>query len=558
MNNNHSPVIPITSAITWSTIKECEDVCGKLSFKYRLQKPTRAAIVTKYFNDQYRITWGHLTRVASCNDENLINEEFARIEQECSLNKLLTQHVQKLMAQRQSLATHQEHINGWNLTNYFVSSQWQNICTESSDQAHCVKPIMYLTRRSPFIQDGKLEFNKNIENQLFFGVCDVLVDPLHNSASIKRTIMYMDANVPNASTLANYRFHENDFTKHAHTIISRVSPKKPNLILFIHGYNADFTSPIETIASIGKGIDWKGALCAYCWPSQGSAASYYIDKKIVQEEIHYFKRVLEKFASDDCPFEKVTIIAHSMGNHLLYETLAICDYIKQKTSKNPFIFNIVSAHANISRNRFSTIVQSASWIAKHWHALGHSMDLALLIAFVTLQGKQLGIPNGQGNIVINNTPNDFQKTTVHYIDTTPLFKAALPNVSAHSVFKNAFFYSVLAQIILEPLSSCQLVSDLDAPPNWLEEEERSLSHNPTALPQPEPSPTGQTILKSQSNPSNYHKTNKQKGKPSQTHGNSVPSIQHQHSEPLPVTNTTISPKDLFTVDLAWAKKFYAL
>ncbi len=117
----------------------------------------------------------------------------------------------------------------------------------------------------------------------------------------------------------------------------RMMEKKRNCVFFVHGYNTNIRSAIETAHWVERLYDVEVIL--FTWPSRGGGegkrnigkdllgtASYKRDKRIAQESIGALDRCLEMLSTyiGECELDcgqKFSLLCHSMGNYLLKNLL---------------------------------------------------------------------------------------------------------------------------------------------------------------------------------------------------------------------------------------------
>ncbi len=117
----------------------------------------------------------------------------------------------------------------------------------------------------------------------------------------------------------------------------RMMERKRNCVFFVHGYNTNIRSAIETAHWVERLYNVEVIL--FTWPSRGGGegkrnigkdligtASYKRDKRIAQESIGALDRCLEMLSSYitesslDCG-QRFNLLCHSMGNYLLKNLL---------------------------------------------------------------------------------------------------------------------------------------------------------------------------------------------------------------------------------------------
>lgn len=89
-------------------------------------------------------------------------------------------------------------------------------------------------------------------------------------------------------------------------------------LLYIHGYNTRAVEAIFRLAQIQEDFGIKNPSVLFTWPSAGSAGGYVYDRDSVLFARDHLEQVLNDLTRND---QDVLIVAHSMGAHLLMETL---------------------------------------------------------------------------------------------------------------------------------------------------------------------------------------------------------------------------------------------
>ena len=98
------------------------------------------------------------------------------------------------------------------------------------------------------------------------------------------------------------------------------SSDKPEILVFIHGYNVSFADAARRTAQLHLDLQFPGAPICYSWPSSGLVSGYTRDEATVGWTVAH----LEKFLNDlreRTEVSKIHLIAHSMGNRALVGAL---------------------------------------------------------------------------------------------------------------------------------------------------------------------------------------------------------------------------------------------
>lgn len=99
----------------------------------------------------------------------------------------------------------------------------------------------------------------------------------------------------------------------------RHSPKK-QVLVFVHGFNNKFEDAVYRFAQIVHDSGTEAVPVLFTWPSKGSVLAYGYDKESSTYSRNQLEDVLAGLVADPSVGE-VSILAHSMGNWLLLESL---------------------------------------------------------------------------------------------------------------------------------------------------------------------------------------------------------------------------------------------
>lgn len=101
-----------------------------------------------------------------------------------------------------------------------------------------------------------------------------------------------------------------------------------DVLLFVHGFANGFEDAVMCAAQLAHDVDFRGKPMTFCWPSAAtvSTTAYAADEKNALASVDALAEVLSQLtarsgAGDSAPAGKVHVIAHSMGNKLLLQTI---------------------------------------------------------------------------------------------------------------------------------------------------------------------------------------------------------------------------------------------
>ncbi|MCX7301097.1 MAG: alpha/beta fold hydrolase [Rhodobacterales bacterium] len=91
------------------------------------------------------------------------------------------------------------------------------------------------------------------------------------------------------------------------------------VVIFIHGFNTNFSEGLYRLAQIKHDLDVDGVVVHYSWPSKASPFGYLYDHdsaNFARDGLEELIRLVHKAGA-----KRITLFAHSMGSYLTMETL---------------------------------------------------------------------------------------------------------------------------------------------------------------------------------------------------------------------------------------------
>jgi esterase/lipase superfamily enzyme len=92
------------------------------------------------------------------------------------------------------------------------------------------------------------------------------------------------------------------------------------VLIFVHGYNTRFEEAVYRFAQIVHDARVNVAPVLFTWPSGGNLTDYVYDRDSALYSRDAFEAVLQALVNDPS-VDSITILAHSMGNYLVMESL---------------------------------------------------------------------------------------------------------------------------------------------------------------------------------------------------------------------------------------------
>ncbi len=118
---------------------------------------------------------------------------------------------------------------------------------------------------------------------------------------------------------------DGEFWKQLNSEVSQ-SPEK-QLLMFVHGYSASFRDAARRTAQLAFDMNYKGPSMFFSWPAGSSSEglsrwNYLTDLRRADESKEDLVSILESVAAKSGA-RRIHLVAHSMGNHLLTESLKV-------------------------------------------------------------------------------------------------------------------------------------------------------------------------------------------------------------------------------------------
>lgn len=251
-----------------------------------------------------------------------------------------------------------------------------------ADADHVIVPVFYGTNRARTGSDDPNAFYGAAAARLDLGVVTVSVPRNREVGSIPRRNDY-------PGDLDQYRGE--------YFIVERVAPftddyaftealgeamdasERRELLVFIHGYNADFRGAAERAAQLAVDLEIDGVPALYSWPSRGSLLGYFADGREVNDtnvrDLVDYLFLLMNGANAD----RIHIVAHSMGNRFLARALERLAGIYPNPPE-PLFDQVVWASPDVDAGEFMALIPQVEHLASGMTLYASSRDRALLMS----------------------------------------------------------------------------------------------------------------------------------------------------------------------------------
>lgn len=149
-----------------------------------------------------------------------------------------------------------------------------------------------------------------------------------------------------------------------------------DVLIFVHGYNVTFEDAARRAGQLAVDLKFAGRTLLYSWASAADTKRYTVDESTIDWSRDHFEAFL-RLALSEVGAAKVHIIAHSMGNRAVINTLegATSWQLPAGAAK---LGQIIFAAPDIDRDRFVQLAAKFKGCASRVTLYASSRDVALL------------------------------------------------------------------------------------------------------------------------------------------------------------------------------------
>jgi esterase/lipase superfamily enzyme len=152
-------------------------------------------------------------------------------------------------------------------------------------------------------------------------------------------------------------------------------------LVFVHGFNTSFEEGLFRNAQMIWDLKFRGIPVLFSWPSRGRVADYGYDRESALGARHTFINVL-KLLNGQRNVKRIHILAHSMGNLLVLETLM--SYRQDAAALR--LNELLMAAPDVDRDNFKDLASAARTVTSGMTLYASSVDKALILS-KTLAGQ---------------------------------------------------------------------------------------------------------------------------------------------------------------------------
>ncbi|WP_323038334.1 alpha/beta hydrolase [Gemmobacter sp.] len=245
---------------------------------------------------------------------------------------------------------------------------------------YAVVPVHYATDRARSDSDDPEDFYGYARGPLDYGIAEVSIPDQHIPGAIERPSIWKLEFAPDPARHVMLRSvtpmaGEAFFASLASATASR---PRPEIVLFIHGYNVSFGAAARRAAQLAHDMNYPGLPVLYSWPSQGSTVGYLSDAAVVQLSGRHLSRFLDDLVARSGA-QTIHIVAHSMGNRALTEALELYALRNGIRPGDPPDFGqVIFAAPDVDAGLFAEILPTMRPVAQRMTLYASENDWALV------------------------------------------------------------------------------------------------------------------------------------------------------------------------------------
>ena len=262
--------------------------------------------------------------------------------------------------------------------------------TIKQEKGYISIPIYYGTNRNKISNDNDHLFGGKWTDEIKYGYYTASIPESHETGKLEQP-----------SVLAKLLGKGFDPEQYIHILKNEVLSKETFLnylaealnrdqedhaFIFIHGYNNSFESSALRTAQLFYDLNYKGVPIMYSWPSTAKSVGYFKDGTNIEKSTALFETFILDIVKNN-PEKKLNLIAHSMGNRLLVETINQI----QKNHPNIKFENIIMAAPDVGKTNFQNnyheqIVKSANQVNLYCSKKDKALNLSKILNFESRLG----------------------------------------------------------------------------------------------------------------------------------------------------------------------------
>ncbi|MEP2978058.1 MAG: alpha/beta hydrolase [Lentilitoribacter sp.] len=226
--------------------------------------------------------------------------------------------------------------------------------------------------------DASEFFSGEREQALNLANVDVSVPNSHVPGKLEQRRFGEPEDISKHFTIAKPSVFANspDFVTKLNSSLSAKAPGDREVLVFVHGYNTNFTSAVLRVSQFVKDTGFNGVPLLFTWASRGRALDYVYDINSALQARFYLLELAEILAGTNA--ESFSIVAHSMGNLVTLE--AMTQLIKQGFRSKAELNRVILAAPDVDLDLFDQYASDLAPVSKNIVVLVSKDDRALKLS----------------------------------------------------------------------------------------------------------------------------------------------------------------------------------
>lgn len=207
---------------------------------------------------------------------------------------------------------------------------------------------------------------------------DVTIPKNHVPGKLEQPRIGERGNIAKHFTIARPEVFDNSaaFAAKMNEALSEKAPGNREVLVFVHGYNTNFTSAVLRVSQFVRDTEFKGVPLLFTWASRGRALDYVYDINSALQARFYLVELAKLLANTNA--DNYSIVAHSMGNLVALEAMA--QLIKQGFRPNAELNRVILAAPDVDLDLFDQYINDLAPVRNNIVVLVSKDDRALKLS----------------------------------------------------------------------------------------------------------------------------------------------------------------------------------
>lgn len=227
--------------------------------------------------------------------------------------------------------------------------------------------------------DNQSEFYSGARAQnLNLGNVDVTIPPIHKLGKVEKPRKGEREDLAKHFTIARPLVFENNaaFLGKLNQALRKQPAKNRTILVFVHGYNTNFSSAVLRMAQFVNDTGFKGVPVLFTWSSRGRTVDYVYDINSALQARYYLVELAKILSQSEA--DNFSIVAHSMGNLTTLEAMTIL--AKQDFKPKADVNRVILAAPDVDLDLFNKYVRDLAPVKDKVVVLISEDDQALILS----------------------------------------------------------------------------------------------------------------------------------------------------------------------------------